>query len=346
MGNLAIWHLTLNRIREMMREPSFVFWTFVFPLLVIVTLGIAFNTRSDAQYVVDFQVGKPAEAWLSRLQPESNLQLQLFDEFSCKLRLRNNDSDAYVVVPSEHEVEYHFDSDSDSAQLAVQAVNQLIQEAAGRQDPIKSQIMPSQRGLRYTDFLVPGILGLNLLAAGMWGIGFVVVDMRIRKVLRLYSATPVRRWEFLLAIMVSRLVLIFPQTLLLVVLSQWLFGLTLNGSLWASGFILTLGGMQFGSIGLLLSSRVRTVETASGLINVVSFPLWAFCGVFFSYERFPASLQPAIQFLPLTPLLDALRAVMVRGESLATQMPEVGLMVLWTVVSLVTACYLLRWSDS
>ena len=230
--------------------------------------------------------------------------------------------------------------------LAVQTVNQSIQAAAGRVDPIQTRYVATQQGMRYIDFLVPGVLGMHLLGGGLWGIGFVVVDMRIRKLLKLYAATPVRRWEFLTAIMISRLLFIFPQAILLVLFSKLVFGLRLDGSVLASGLILTLGGIQFGAIGLLITSRAKTVDAASGMINLVSFPLWAFCGVFFSYQRFPELFHPLIKILPLTPLLDSLRAVMMQGKSLVSQWPEILIIMLWLMASLALASRRFRWSET
>lgn len=330
----------------MLRERSFLFWTYVFPILVVSTLGIAFTSKPSVRFVVDIQAEPNGQHLLQPLNSHPELSVALHDAASCRNRLRESVSDAFVVAHASGSVEYHFDEHSEKAMLAVQAVNQSIQAAAGRVDPIQTRYVATQQGMRYIDFLVPGVLGMHLLGGGLWGIGFVVVDMRIRKLLKLYAATPVRRWEFLTAIIISRLLFIFPQAILLILFSKLVFGLRLDGSVLASGLILTLGGIQFGAIGLLITSRAKTVDAASGIINLVSFPLWAFCGVFFSYQRFPEFFHPLIKILPLTPLLDSLRAVMMQGKSLVSQWPEILIILLWLMASLALASRRFRWSET
>ena len=177
-------------------------------------------------------------------------------------------------------------------------------------------ITSSEPGSRYIDFLIPGLLGMNLMNSGMWGIGFALVDMRQRKLLKRYVGTPMRRGDFLLAIMTSRLVLMVIEIGLLLVFGVLFFHMRVLGlGILASPLIGGLGSLTFGGVGLLTASRAQKIESISGLINLVMMPMWIFSGVFFSYERFPAVIHPADQALPLTALNDALRASILEGHA-------------------------------
>jgi ABC-type multidrug transport system permease subunit len=148
---------------------------------------------------------------------------------------------------------------------------------------------------------------MNLMNSGMWGIGFALVEMRQRKLLKRYLATPMRRGDFLLALTSSRLVLMLIELGLLLGFGVLAFHMQIAGSIASILLLATVGALSFSGIGLLTASRAQKIETVSGLINVVMMPMWIFSGVFFSYERFPAIVQPFIQALPLTALNDALR---------------------------------------
>ena len=175
-------------------------------------------------------------------------------------------------------------------------------------------------GSRYIDFLVPGLLGMSLMGGGLWGVGFVTVDMRRRNLLKRFLATPMRKSHFLAGLMVSRMLFMVPEVIILLVFARYAFGVVIHGSLFTVVFFILLGALMFSGIGLLVASRATTVEMVSGLMNLVMVPMWIFSGIFFSSERFPEVIQPLIRLLPLTPLIDALRAVMLEGAPLATQL--------------------------
>jgi ABC transporter DrrB family efflux protein len=202
----------------------------------------------------------------------------------------------------------------------------------------------SQPGARYIDFLVPGLLGMNLMNSGMWGIGFAIVEMRQRKLLKRFVASPMRRTDFLLAMGSSRLVLMLIEVVLLLGFGVLVFHMRVAGSLLAILLIGALGAVSFGGIGLLTASRAQKIETVSGLINLVMMPMWIFSGVFFSYERFPQIVQPAIKALPLTALNDALRAIILQGETLSSQAGRIIILAVWGGLSFVLALRWFRWT--
>jgi ABC-type multidrug transport system permease subunit len=228
--------------------------------------------------------------------------------------------------------------------LARSAVDDQLQRAAGRRDVAEITAMPiDESGGRYIDFLVPGLLGMSLMGGGMWGVGFVTVDMRIRKLLKRFLATPMKKWHFLGGIMISRMVFMVPEVLMLLIFSRYAFGVVNHGSLAAVAVLILLGAVMFSGIGLLAASRAKTIEAVSGLMNLVQLPMWILSGVFFSSERFPDAAQPFIRALPLTALIDSLRAVMLEGATLASQWPRVAIMVAWAIVCFALALVWFRW---
>src|SRR5207245_10915211 len=174
-------------------------------------------------------------------------------------------------------------------------------------------------GSRYIDFVIPGLLGMNLMNSGMWGIGFALVDMRQRKLLKRFVGTPMRRGDFLLALASSRLILMIIEVGLLLLFGALFFHMRVLGSIGSIALIAAIGSLTFGGVGLLTASRAQKIESVSGLINLVMMPVWIFSGVFFSYDKFPAMAHPFIKALPLTALNDALRATIIEGASLSSQ---------------------------
>ncbi|PYV57732.1 MAG: ABC transporter permease, partial [Acidobacteria bacterium] len=214
-----------------------------------------------------------------------------------------------------------------------------------RRDPIPTRaVTSSEPGSRYIDFLIPGLLGMNLMNAAMWGIGFAIVDMRQRKLLKRFVATPMRRSDFLLALLSSRLLLMLIEVALLLGFGVFAFHMRILGSLWSILLIGSIGAISFGGLGLLTASRAQKIESASGLMNLVMMPMWIFSGVFFSGERFPAAVQPLIKALPLTALNDALRATILEGSSLASQSPRILVMAAWAVITFALALRWFRWT--
>ena len=228
--------------------------------------------------------------------------------------------------------------------LARNAVDDQLQRAAGRSDVADVKIVEVEEpGGRYIDFLVPGLLGMSLMGGGLWGVGFVTVDMRVRKLLKRFLATPMKKRDFMLGIMISRMLFMVPEVLALLVFARYVFGVVNHGSVLAVTLLILLGATMFSGIGLLIASRAKTIEAISGIMNLIMVPMWIFSGIFFSPERFPAALQPLVQALPLTPLISTLRAVMQEGKSLAELATPIGVMGAWAAVSFVLALKWFRW---
>jgi ABC-2 type transport system permease protein len=341
-------HLLMARMLELKREPEVVFWVFVFPLLLAVGLGIAFrNKPGDASSVaiVEGAEAQQAQSLLDRSPQHASFKTKLLSDQSARQGFRLGKYDL-VIEPNENGgLQYLYDPARPESVLAKQQVDDALQAAAGRKNVIATSVVTSSEpGSRYIDFLIPGLLGMNLMNSGMWGIGFALVDMRQRKLLKRFVGTPMRRGDFLLALMSSRLVLMIIEIGLLLTLGVLVFHMKVLGSIFAILLVGAIGAIAFGAIGLLTASRAQKIESVSGLMNLVMMPMWIFSGVFFSYERFPAVIQPLIKVLPLTALNDALRASILEGTPLFRQWPRLLILIVWGSISFLLALRWFRWT--
>jgi ABC-2 type transport system permease protein len=341
-------HLLAARMLELKREPEVVFWVFVFPLLLALGLGIAFRNKPADATRVAVVSGDDAQHVVSLLQSSPGhtaIHAVIVDVAAAKNGLRLGKYDLIIEPPRDGQVVYDFDPARPESVLSRDEVDQALQSALGRKDVIVAHsAASSEPGSRYIDFLIPGLLGMNLMNSGMWGIGFALVDMRQRKLLKRFVGTPMRRGDFLLAIMTSRLLLMVIEIGLLLVFGVIFFHMRVLGSVFSIALLGGLGSLTFGGVGLLTASRAQKIESISGLINLVMMPMWIFSGVFFSYERFPAAIHPLIKALPLTALNDALRASILEGTPLLQQWPRLLILGLCGGISFVLALKWFRWT--
>ncbi len=340
--------ITLARLREFLRRPEAVFWVYLFPIMMVVVLGIAFRNKPIESFDIDIAISSASEELAERLGSNPQINVHLFDESESLERLRTGKTTLLVKSQSEmkEKIEYIFDPVRPGSLSARNLVDDQLQNAYGRQDVFESaDVEYSEPGGRYVDFLVPGLLAMGLMGGGLWGVGFAIVDMRIRKLLKRFMATPMKRTHFLIGMMTSRLIFMIPQIVVLLVFSYLIFGVTIYGDWLSTLLVVVIGAIEFASIGLLVASRAQTLETASGLMNFVMLPMWTLSGIFFSYERFPELFWPVIKALPLTPVIDALRALMMDGKSIFTLGPELLVMSLWCVIPFVLALAVFRWND-
>jgi ABC-type multidrug transport system permease subunit len=341
-------HLLWVRILELKREPEIVFWVFGFPLLLSLGLGIAFRNKPVAATSVVVVAGENAEkaaAMLASPASHSAIHATVLDREAALKGFRLGKFDLVVEPGPDGDVTYDFDPARPESVLSRSEVDAALQSAAGRKDTIAtSSRVSSEPGSRYIDFLIPGLIGMGLMNSGMWGVGFATVDMRQRKLLKRFVATPMRRSDFLLAIMSSRLILMIVEVGILLGFGILAFHMPLAGSPLSVAVLGAIGAVCFGGVGLLSACRAQKVETVSGLINLVMMPMWIFSGVFFSYEHFPAVAQPFIKALPLTALNDALRATILEGASLPSQASRLLILALWGGISFVLALRWFRWS--
>ena len=332
--------LTLVRFREFIREPEALFWVFIFPVLLAAGLGVAFRNRpADVLPVV--AVGRQLAA---SLRPEKSLAVREAPAAAAEAALRAGKAALMVETGANGSVVYRYDDTNPDGRTARMLAERAIERAAGRADPVPSaDRLVREPGSRYIDFLVPGLLGLNLMGSAMWGIGFAIVDARRKKLMKRLIATPMPRAYYLLSFLLSRLALLVVEVLVVLGFGVLVFGVPVRGSAGGLMAICILGSFSFSAIGLLVAARPRTIEAASGIMNVVMMPMWIVSGVFFSSQRFPDVLQPAIKALPLTAVIDALRMHMLQGAGLAQLAPQMGILGGWLVIAFALALKLFRW---
>lgn len=341
----AMIQLALLRFREFLREPEAVFWTFLFPLLLATGLGIAFRSRpADVSKVGVLASAPGADSLRTALARDSLLNVQLLTDADAARALQIGSVTLLVVPQGGGTVEFRYDADREEARTARLVVDRALQRAAGRTDVVRvHDALVRERGSRYIDFVVPGLLAMNLMGSGIWGIGFGIVDARRKKLLKRFVATPMSRTQYLMSFLVMRLALLVIEATVITLFGVLVFGVPMRGSIVLYATTCLLGSLTFGSIGLLIAARARTVEGASGLMNLVMLPMWVGSGIFFSATNFPDAVQPVIQALPLTAVVDGLRDVMLRGEGWATVSGEWAIAATWGVVSFVLALRLFRW---
>ncbi len=346
-------HLLWVRLLELKREPEIVFWVFGFPLLLSLGLGIAFRNKPADKTSVAVIAGANAERTLSQLsspQLSSNdkrspIHAVIMERDAALKAFHYGKFDAVVEPKADSSYEFYYDPARPESVYARLFVVDTLEVAVGRIDKLKVvSSASSEPGSRYIDFLIPGLIGMSLMNSGMWGVGFSLVDMRQRKLLKRFLATPMRRSDFLLAVMSSRLVLMVIEVGLLLVFGMLVFHMPVAGSFVSLAVVGSLAAIAFGGVGLLTACRAQKIESVSGLINVVMMPMWIFSGVFFSYEHFPAAALPFIKALPLTALNDALRAIILEGASLSSQSVRLLILALWGGVSFVLALRWFRWT--
>jgi ABC-2 type transport system permease protein len=332
--------LTLVRFREFLREPEAMFWVFIFPLLLAAGLGIAF--RNTPPQVLKIAAVSPQ--LVESLKREKLLDVQELSASESEEALRTGKVALAAEPRPNGTVLYRYDETNPEGRTAHMLADGAIQRAAGRSDPVASEDrLIREPGSRYIDFLVPGLLGMNLMGSAIWGLGFSIVDARRKKLMKRLIATPMPRHYYLLSFLLARIVLLVIEVTALVGFGTLAFGVPLRGPLTQLILLCVLGSLSFSAIGLLISSRARTIEAVSGLMNLVMLPMWVMSGVFFSAQRFPNLVQPIIKALPLTALIDALRANMLQGANFSQVAPQIGILGAWLLVCFTLALRLFRW---
>lgn len=330
----ALWELTLARLRLFFREPGAVFWTFGFPLLLSIALGIAFRNR-PAEPVPVAVVSEELERSLAA---DPQLRPRLLGESEAKEALRTGKVDLVVLAGSP--IVYLYDPARAESRLA-RALADAALHPRGAPATIDKPV--TEPGSRYIDFLIPGLLGMNLMSAGMWGVGYIVVDMRTKKLLKRLVATPMSRAQFLWSFVVMRALFLLMELPVLLGFAWLVFRVGVAGSFALLLGVSLIGALAFAGIGLLVAARAQNTQTVTGLINLVMLPMFVGSGVFFSTSRFPDAVQPFLRVLPLTALNDGLRAVMIDGAGLTAVAGQIGLLAGIALVTFFAALRLFRW---
>ncbi|HEY2845844.1 MAG TPA: ABC transporter permease [Bryobacteraceae bacterium] len=339
-GEHPLVQLTLMRMREFIREPEALFWSMIFPLALAAGLGIAFRNQPPQVLKIAAVTPQLAEA----LRQEKLLDVMQLPPASAEQALRTGKVALLAQPAADGSVVYRYDDTNPEGRTARMLADQAMQRAAGRRDPIagSDQIM-REPGSRYIDFLIPGLIGMGIMGNSMWGPGFSIVDARRKKLLKRIVATPMPKHYYLLSFLFWRMLLLPVDVGVPLLFGVWVFGVPLRGSFVALAGVCLLATLAFTAGGILVASRVRTIEASSGLMNLTMVPMWILSGVFFSSQRFPDMVQPVIKALPLTAAIDALRANMLQGAGFAQTAPQLAVLAAWLVVCFVLALKLFRW---
>jgi ABC-2 type transport system permease protein len=351
-----IVQLTLVRFREFLREPEALFWVFIFPVLLTAGLGLAFRNRPPDKIAValvatgtyndqSIQTRVAAMNLISERSKEADgVAARAMTLDSAMHALAQNKIAIVAILDSGRQVTYRYDPTNEEARRGRLVLNDLLEHDYGRADRLTTKDdYITAPGSRYVDFLVPGLLGMNLLGSGVWGLGFALVDLRRKRLLKRLVATPMSRAQFFTSFLLSRLVVLSFEVIALVGFGVVAFHVPLRGSLWALFFIAVFGALSFSGLGLLVGTRAKTVEAVSGLANAIMLPMWVLSGTFFSASHFPDAMQPIVRALPLTAVNDALRANMLQGTPLSALWPQLGVIAFWIVLCYAVAMKLFRW---
>jgi ABC-2 type transport system permease protein len=335
----SLFQLTMTRFRFFLREPEAIFWIFIFPILLAVGLGIAFRNRpADV-----LQVGATTAQLTQALNADKGLTAKTTDEAAGTHALATGNI-LLLAIQTPEGVTYKYDDTNPDARTARLLADRAIQAAAGQHDAVHAgNQLIHETGARYIDFVVPGLLGMNLMGSAIWGLGFAIVEARQKKLLKRLVASPMPRWQYLASYLLSRLVMLVIEVVAFLGFARLVFGVPFRGSLLQLAFLCVLTSLAFSALGLLVASRAKTMEAASGLMNLVMLPMWILSGVFFSASRFPAVIQPIVRALPLTAAIDALRGNMLQGMNLAQLVAPIAILLAWLVVPFAISLRIFRW---
>ncbi|MEY2429407.1 MAG: type transport system permease protein [Verrucomicrobiota bacterium] len=370
-----LWQLSVMRWRIFVREPSALFWTYGFPVVLALALGVAFRNRPPEPVEVAVEAMPGSEAWRDALATNSQVHVRWLNPREAREALRVGKVSVVVgrqepllLEPRSSRREeahsnsgkesqsllmsaatglpriYQFDPTRPESRMARAVVDDALQRAEGRVDPtlVQDQIV-TEPGSRYIDFLIPGLLGFNLMSSGLWGVGFVIVEMRVRKLIKRMMATPMSRAHFLLSFVLVRGAFLLGELPILLCFAHWVFNVPIRGSVPLIVGLSILGSLMFAGMGLLIGSRAQNTHTVAGLVNATTLPMLVTSGVFFSAARFPEVVQPIIRLLPLTALIEAVRTVMLDGAGVAAVASQIGIMLAWGLISFVVALWIFRW---
>jgi ABC-2 type transport system permease protein len=342
MSNLessSLYQLTMVRFRLFLREPEAIFWIFLFPILLAVGLGIAFRNRpADV-----LQVGATTAQLAQALAADKGLTAETLDEADGTHELATGQI-LLLAIQTPNGVAYKYDNTNPDARTARLLADRAIQTAAGRHDAVQAaNELVHETGARYIDFVVPGLLGMNLMGSAIWGMVFPIVEARQKKLLKRLVASPMPKWQYLASYLLSRLAMLIIEVAAFLGFARVAFGVPFRGPLWELCVLCLLTSLAFSALGLLISSRAKTMEGASGLMNLVMLPMWILSGVFFSATRFPAVIQPVVRALPLTAAIEAMRANMLQGTGITHMLAQVGILVAWFIVPFAVSLRIFRW---
>ncbi|NNF06621.1 MAG: ABC transporter permease [Candidatus Eisenbacteria bacterium] len=339
-----IKELTRSRFLLFIREPEAMFWVFLFPVVLALVLSFAFQNRGVNEANVGYVEGQLSTEWVQALEADSLIHLIAFEDTVLAARKLRSGAVAVMVSGENPNLHLNYDPTRPESEIAQMRITNRLQAQEGRQDVVLTETTETtEHGSRYIDFLLPGLLGMNLMGTSIWGTGFPIVEMRQKKLLKRFLVTPMKKTSFLLAQILSRFGFLVAEVIVITAFGVFLLGVPFRGSIITFSILSFLGAISLAGIGLLVASRAKTIEGVSGIMNFVMMPMWLFSGVFFSYENFPEAFHPVFRLLPLTALNDGLRRLMLEGDGIQTMGLEISVLTVWAILSFVAALKIFRW---
>jgi ABC-type multidrug transport system permease subunit len=336
----------LGRLRDFYRFPDLVAITLIVPLLLGVVLAFALKEQGPGPLgvVVVTAPGEEDAAAKVRALLETEAGLRVWAASPAEAAQDMGSGKALLAIVPGAPPTYRFDPTRVEARLARELADGALQRGSGRRDLVSARAeLRTEPGTRYIDFVFPGLLGAAVMNNALYGVGFMLVDQRMKKMLKRLRGTPMRPLDFFIASVLFRKLHLIPEAAITLVGANLLFGVPVRGPIWLLGLVIFMGSLAFSGLGLLAASRTRSTHTASGFINIITIPMLLCSGVFFSAERFPETVQPLLKGLPLTAMLDSSRAVMFDGAGFGQVLGPLAVLLAWSVGCFFTALWLFRW---
>ena len=333
--NRQLYQLTWTQILETIREPEVLFWGIIAPVLISIGLGLAFTQKSESKFSIVIVENQPAEldsllhlyahselikgkeirSWRIKdeILGDTEFKFECNDWASAIIALKRGEADI-LVSDSAGRMQYHFDPYNSQAQLAYMKLSGLVGSPETDATIAAAPVAPlTLQGVRYIDFLIPGLMAFGLMSSILWGISYTLIERRSQKLLRRMVATPMKKSYFLFSLMFVRILMNFVEALILFFFAWWLFDIRIQGNIGALAVLFLAGNIAFTGIAVLVSCHTSKTEVGTGWINAVQMPMMVLSGIFFSYHNFPEWSIDFIRYLPLTALADGIRSIFNEG---------------------------------
>ncbi len=329
------WAVMVARNKEFLRDRASLGWNLFFPVLVL--FGFSFiSSGNQATFKVAVLGGVPTSADRAEFYDTHHVQFVAVGSLDEAMRKVGQHRFDMLIDPGESP-RYWINSSSSKGYLVERVLWGSSPPGHYHKETVEG------REIRYIDWLIPGLLSMNMTFSAMFGVGFVMVRYRKMGVLRRLKATPLSAFQFLSAQVASRLILIVGATVLVYVGSNLILHFQMVGSYFSLISIFLLGSVCMVSLGLLMAARTASEELAGGILNLVTMPMMFLSGVWFSLDGAPGWVRGIAQALPLTHINDAARAVMTDGASFAAVLPDVAVLAAMTMVFLALGAWTFRW---
>ncbi len=353
--------LTISHLKEFLREPGSVFWSFGFPILMAIGLGLAFSGKKEIMHgVALIPSSDPREALVRNSffggdAPVDTLIEKRFDNENGNTRyafhitnwdkaevMMKRGQISSILTEDQGRITYHYDPLNPEGELIQIQLSNFFKyghlgQDTGSIEPLKAL------GMRYIDFLIPGLMTLGVMMSIMWGVCYSLIEKRSKKLLRRMVATPMRKTDFMTAYWASRIILTLFDTMVLLAFSYYFFGIRIQGSITALILIFLAGNIAFFGLAILISSRTANTQVGNGIISLITTPMMVLSGIFFSYQNFPPWAIDVIRILPLTKFTDEVRGIINEGAGVFDVIDGVAVLGVFGAITFFIGLRIYKW---